>query len=109
MDIQLVWSEYHEPVKRFVAKRTNDHADVEDIVQNVFIKIHDHISDLKDEKKIKPWIYQITRSSIADYYRRKKQAEEFTEQLTTFAENSEQDYSQEVISCFQDVIHQLPG
>ncbi|MDN3954483.1 RNA polymerase sigma factor SigZ [Sporolactobacillus laevolacticus] len=108
MDIQRVWREYQEPIKRFVAKRMDNHADAEDIVQNVFMKINDHISELKDEKKIQPWIYQIARNSIADYYRRGKKSEEFTDCFNLNEENKKEDYSKEVISCFQDVIHQLP-
>ncbi|MGP7816586.1 RNA polymerase sigma factor SigZ [Niallia sp. 01092] len=108
MDIQLVWSEYQEPIKRFVAKRTDNHDDVEDIVQNVFMKINGHLSDLRDEKKMQPWIYQIARNSIADYYRRGKKSEEFTDHLKIIDENEEEDYSKEVISCFKDVIQQLP-
>jgi DNA-directed RNA polymerase specialized sigma subunit, sigma24 homolog len=53
--------------------------DAEDILQNVFYKIHNSIYQLKDTDKLQAWIYQITRNAIIDYYRRKEIVMESTE------------------------------
>jgi RNA polymerase sigma-70 factor, ECF subfamily len=108
MDIAALWSEYTEPVRRFVMKKTNHHHDVEDIVQNVFLKIHSGISDLKDEQRMHSWIFQIARNSIVDHYRKKKQAEELPDDFQTTDEYQEPDYAKEVIACFKSVLPRLP-
>ena len=41
-----------------------------DILQDVFLKLHSKIDTLKSEEKIKPWLYQITRNTITDHFRR---------------------------------------
>lgn len=51
MDISVIWNDYYPQLKRFVSNRITNQADVEDIVQQVFIKINDHIDDLKDDIK----------------------------------------------------------
>ncbi|MGG3643319.1 RNA polymerase sigma factor SigZ [Bacillus gobiensis] len=109
MDIQVLWNEYHLPVRRFIAKRTFNHSDVEDIVQNVFIKIYGHISELKDENKVQSWIYQIARNSIVDYYRKEKRTEELPFHIETNDEYEEENFEKEVISCFESTIQRLPN
>ncbi|MDF2959770.1 MAG: polymerase sigma70 [Paenibacillus sp.] len=108
VEISLIWSDYYPRLKRFVANRIQNQADVEDIVQDVFIKINDHIDDLKDEQKLSSWIYQIARNSMVDYFRKKKWDDELPVQLQIIDEYDEPDLAQEVIACFESVIQQLP-
>ncbi|ULL14738.1 RNA polymerase sigma factor SigZ [Paenibacillus sp. H1-7] len=108
VEISLLWSDYYLRLKRFVANRIQNQADVEDIVQDVFIKINDHIDDLKDEQKLSSWIYQIARNSMVDYFRKKKWDDELPAQLQITDEYEEPDLAQEVIACFESVIQQLP-
>lgn len=108
MNIEHLWKEFYGPLKGFVAKRVNDHAAVDDIVQNVFIKISDHISELKDSQKIRTWIYQITRNTIIDYYRKQKLVEEIPEDLQVIDEYDDQDLSSELSSCIRPMVEQLP-
>lgn len=107
-EISLICSNYYPRLKRFVANRIQNQADVEDIVQDVLIKINDHIDDLKDEQKLSSWIYQIARNSMVDYFRKKKWDDELPVQLQTIDEYEEPDLAQEVIACFESVIQQLP-
>ena len=44
-------------------------ADVDDVVQDVFLRMQKGLSGLKDEQRFGPWVYQVTRSAIADYQR----------------------------------------
>lgn len=67
MNIETVWREYQEPVQRFVRNRARSEADADDIVQTAFLKIYANQDQLKDERKLKPWIYQIVRNAIVDH------------------------------------------
>lgn len=69
---EQVWDAFQVPLKQFIRKRVLDDASAEDILQEVFLKIHLHIKTLKDTKKLQSWIYQITRNAIADHYRNLK-------------------------------------
>jgi RNA polymerase sigma-70 factor (ECF subfamily) len=72
MNIEHIWKQFYAPLRGFVAKRVSNHDEVDDIVQNVFMKIAVHISELRDAQKIRTWIYQVTRNAIIDYYRKQK-------------------------------------
>jgi RNA polymerase sigma-70 factor, ECF subfamily len=69
---ESIWSEYSHQLKAYILKRIPDSSFADDILQDVFIKIHEKIDSLKDHKKINSWIYQITKNSIIDYYRKQK-------------------------------------
>jgi RNA polymerase sigma-70 factor, ECF subfamily len=38
-------------------------------LQDVFLKLHTHIGNLRESDKLQSWIYQIARNAIADFYR----------------------------------------
>ncbi|HLQ27712.1 MAG TPA: RNA polymerase sigma factor SigZ [Ktedonobacteraceae bacterium] len=69
---EKVWEEFHPKLKQFILKRIPDEQSAEDILQEVFLKIHTRINTLRDEEKLQSWIYQIARNAIADYYRAHK-------------------------------------
>ena len=73
---EKIWKEYHTNLRRFIQKRIGNKADVDDILQDVFIKIHSGLKTLKDSSRLQGWLYQITRNAIIDYYRQHKPMQE---------------------------------
>lgn len=61
---------------RFFLTRTLHKEAAEDLTQETFLKIVDHI-DLFDEKKgnFSSWIWQIAKNNVKDYYRKKGKGE----------------------------------
>ncbi len=76
MTTEQVWEAFHLPLRQFIRKRLSDEATTEDVLQEVFLKIHQHIETLKDTKKLESWVYQITRNAIIDSYQRKEKQTE---------------------------------
>jgi RNA polymerase sigma-70 factor (ECF subfamily) len=64
-----VWSELRANIRGFVGRRVRQPADVDDIVQRVFLQVHRALPTLRDADRLHAWIYQTTRRAIADYYR----------------------------------------
>ena len=67
---EQVWNAFHIPLQQFIRRRVSDETIAEDILQDVFLKIHQHVDALKDVRKLEGWIYQITRNAIIDAYRK---------------------------------------
>jgi len=67
-----IWKEFNEQLLSFIKTRVSDDEIAKDILQEVFIKIHKKIDSIKDSEKITSWVYQITRNSIIDFYRKEK-------------------------------------
>jgi RNA polymerase sigma-70 factor, ECF subfamily len=68
--VNLNWNNVQNELKAFVIKRVKDRQVTDDIVHDVFLKVQGKIQQLKDSEKIFGWIYQITRNTIIDYYRK---------------------------------------
>ncbi len=69
MQTDQIWKEYHDKLYGFVFKRVRDSALTEDILQDVFEKIHTQLPSLRKEDKLHSWLYQITRNRITDHFR----------------------------------------
>jgi len=81
MTTEKIWEEFHPRIKQFILKRIPDEYNAEDILQEVFLKIHARIDTLRDEEKLQGWMYQIARNVIADYYRQHKATVALSEAL----------------------------
>ena len=66
----LNWENVQSELKGFVYKRVRDKALTEDIVHDVFLKVQSKIHQVKESDKLFGWIYQITRNTITDHYRK---------------------------------------
>ena len=56
-------------LRPFVARRVSSSADVDDVVQDVFLRMQRGLSTLRDEERFGPWVYQVARSAIAEHRR----------------------------------------
>jgi RNA polymerase sigma-70 factor (ECF subfamily) len=72
MDIQIqeIWTDLYQELKKFISGKIKDIDTTEDILQDVFLKIQLNIHALTDCTKLTSWVYQITRNTIADHYRK---------------------------------------
>ena len=53
----------------FVARRVSNPADVDDIVQRVFLQMHRSLGRIRAGERIHAWLYSTARRAIVDYYR----------------------------------------
>ncbi len=67
-----IWNGCSNGLKSFILKRVGEPSLADDLLQEVFLKIHSKIDTLKDEAKLCNWIYQIARNTIIEHYRKHK-------------------------------------
>lgn len=106
--IESIWNEYYDQLLLFILKRMPDKATAEDILQNVFLKILTNIEALKDSTKMKSWLFQITRNTIIDHYRKSKKPENSPLLLSDEDEAKEGDVMEVVESWVSPFINSLP-
>ncbi len=76
LSTEAVWAELHASIRGFVARRVRQPADVDDVVQRVFLQVHRALPTLRETDKLHAWVYQTTRRVIADFYRTPSQNRE---------------------------------
>lgn len=92
MNTEQIYNKLSNQLKYFIGKRISDPMVVDDILHDVFIKIHTNFNSLKNTNKLESWVFQITRNTIIDYYRQQKHFVEIEEDHLPYekeAENSE--------------------
>jgi len=87
MTFENIYLEFDAKLRNFILGRISDPDMAEDILQDVYLKIHSNIDSVHDSEKLESWIYQITRNTIIDYYRRARPEDELSESLPALQED----------------------
>ena len=101
----ITWTKTQYELRNFVYRRVRDKALADDIVQDVFLKVHAKLGQLKDTEKITGWIYKITRNVITDYFRNKSKT---ISAHDLDWESDHQILNDCVSSCLQEMLLTLP-
>jgi len=107
-EVSKIWEEFSQSLLGFIRRRVNDPDDAEDILQEVFLKIHTKIDTLEDGDRLVPWLYQITRNTIIDYYRSRRPADELPESLVVDPEPVESDPTAQLAAGLREFMTCLP-
>ncbi len=67
-----LYDKYKSLVYGYLYKRINNRTDVDDIFQDVFLRLHHSRSRYKSAFPFKPWLFAVTRNSLIDFFRKKK-------------------------------------
>lgn len=105
-NIEHIWTEYKHAMHGFIIKHVSDRHAAEDLVQDVFMKIHKSSAELTSVKNIRAWIYSIARNTITDYYRSRRISYELPEYLTYSEDDNE--VVREISYCLEPMINNLP-
>ncbi len=111
--VNQLWQKFHKALLNYIKKNISNPEDAEDLLQNVFLKIHTNIHQLKEREKVSSWLYQITRNTIIDSYRTNgnKRAEllPHLDGSVGMVDNShEESWKMEISSCVERMIEELP-
>lgn len=60
------WQDLERHLRPYVARRVASAADVDDLLQEIFIKLHQGLAELRDSERFGGWVYRIARHVVAD-------------------------------------------
>jgi RNA polymerase sigma-70 factor, ECF subfamily len=121
-----IWYEFHDQLHAFIARRVDNEADAEDILQNVFLRVHQKLGTVHHADRLASWLYQVTRNAIVDYYRAPERREIPTDftleaeagrdgvqgnlEINLFYSDEQQVKAvEELASCLRPMTHRLPA
>jgi RNA polymerase sigma-70 factor (ECF subfamily) len=106
--VDMIWDEFGASLRGFIKKRVADEAAAEDILQEVFVKIQSQVETLRDIRKLRYWLYQISRNTIIDYYRSRKPTVSLPENLEIKDDTNGYDIFDDLNPCVESMIGRLP-
>lgn len=103
--MEEIWLKLEVQLRAFILSRVKDAAVTEDLLQDVFLKIHANIDQLKDQTKVQAWMYQICRNTIVDHFRKEKRE---TQKEVNLPEIEDEESGEDFMSqTLEDMIHMM--
>jgi RNA polymerase sigma-70 factor (ECF subfamily) len=99
------WSFFQSKLKGFVLKRVKDKSLADDIIHDVFLKVHGKLDQLKDTTKADAWIYQIAQNTIVDHFRKQSRV---INPLDVDWDSNWQALNECVTTCIRETLSTLP-
>lgn len=105
---EQIWNEHRAALHAFISQRVSVASDADDLLQDVFVRVHERIGALKDDESLKAWIYRIARNAIVDHYRGTKSTQELPESLAVPQEDGNDGAQKQISECVLPFVLQLP-
>ena len=112
-------TDLHERLRGFIGKRIGDPHAADDVAQEVLLRLHRSMTDLRIEDRLDAFAYRIARNAIIDHYRSRASAREIPAEPNdlvtridadsdTDPDSDENGARQELARCLAPLIRQLP-
>jgi RNA polymerase sigma-70 factor (ECF subfamily) len=106
---EQIWRELSDRLRQFIRSRVTSAADVDDILQTVFLRIHQNFDALRRAERMESWVFQITRNAVADHFREKRDVPHEDASCVAVAEPfGEVNVNRDVAGCVVTLIDHLP-
>jgi RNA polymerase sigma-70 factor (ECF subfamily) len=101
-----LWQTHRTRLRAYLARRIDDREAVDDLLQEVFLKAHQHLDGVNSSGSIAAWLFRIAGNALADYYRSRRPWEDLPEDLA--APEPAHDARAELADCLRPLIDGLP-
>src|SRR6188768_2462048 len=65
------WKELERHLRPYLARRVASAADIDDLLQDIFVRMHQGLAALQDEERFGGWVYRVANSAIVDKARKR--------------------------------------
>lgn len=115
-----VWARFRDGLLRFLRSQLPSAADAEDVLQDVFVRIHEGLGRVEHPDRLQSWVYGIARRAVADFYRERGRRPDMVDagaatepavepEVPTLASyKGEHDVHEEVLSWLVPMVEALP-
>lgn len=104
-----IWYQFHKELKGFILRKVPNAADADDILQEAFLKIMQHIEKVNEASNIKAYLYGIVKNTITDYFRKNRQSAVELNDEIHFTEDELDDLNDKIsVCCLEPFILLLP-
>src|SRR5262249_51690769 len=114
MTTEQLWEDFHVPLRQFIRSQVRDEGQADDLLQEVFLKIHTHLDTVRAPEKVGSWLYQIARHVVTDYFRAQQSkvttvlSADLAERLVAPEESEENEAVQSLLPCILPLVQRLP-
>ena len=107
-DLSTIYAAMRDPLLRFLRRRVRDASVADDLLHDVFLRVHDHVDSLRDVRCLESWIYQIARNAVIDRQRRERLALPVDPELLQPGSPDDNEAQRELAALVPRCIEHLP-
>ena len=107
-ETQQVWDEFSTALRAFIRRRVNDDHVADDLLQDVFVRIHNKLDSVTDEDRLVAWLYRIARNVVTDHYRRHSDATLDQDEIQTDQNTGDVNINEQVGQWLGNLVTHLP-
>lgn len=85
---EAVYDRFGAELQGFLRRRIRDAATADDLLQSVWLKVHERLPELRDADRVAPWLFQVARNALIDHQRRARPTETLPPELAPAAETA---------------------
>jgi RNA polymerase sigma-70 factor (ECF subfamily) len=104
--VESIWEKLASKLRSFIRTRVRDHAATEDILQEIFIKVHRQLPSLRADERFEAWVWRITRNAIAEHFRRRRPTEPLPDGIDLASETPSD--LPDLRPCVRQFVNELP-
>ena len=107
--VEQLWTVFSARLGAFIRSRVENEVVAQDLLQEVFLRIHIRMESLRDTERIESWVYQIARNAIIDHYRARRSLDPLPESLPEADDLfQEPDSAGEIAASMRVMVDALP-
>lgn len=107
---EALFRDLHGRLFAFLRARVASPEDAEDLLQEIFARIHERAERLEEIESVSSFVYRAARNAVTDYYRRRDAATRRSEALAEQGDrpSDAQDPAAELAGCLTPFLERLP-
>ncbi len=102
------WEQLSRSLLAFIRRRVADDETAADLVQEVFVRVHQGLGELEDDRKLVAWVFRVARNTVADHFRTRRRLEPLEHEPQADENEEESDLNDQVGSCLHAMLPSLP-
>jgi len=109
MNTALIWDGFNRNMRRYLMRRVKNRHDADDLLQEVFVKIHLKLPTLTQHESLPAWVWQLTRNTLLDYHKKRRlPLSELDRAELLPTETAPDDFTQHLAECIRPMLDLLP-
>ena len=72
MEAEAIWMKVQAKLKAYIRMKIRDDASADDVLQEIFLKMHQNLHQLREEEKAEYWLFRIAQNAVNDHFRRRR-------------------------------------
>ncbi len=107
--IETTWKNLRGELHGFLVAQVGEPATADDLLQDVFLKLHRRGSDLREKASPRAWLYQVARNAVVDHWRQRRETTEVSDDLAHAEVPTEETVQARLAPCLRPMIESLPA